>query len=376
MVIYLKNVFVLLFTLIFLTGCVNTKQEIAQEAEPESETVKGVWIYYRELSMVSEKGGTAESFKRKIDEIFLNCKEFGLNTVFVQIRPFADSFYPSKLFVWSEYLTGQQGKKVDYDPLEIMLNSAESFGLSFHAWINPFRITFDKTTDKLSKNNVALKYINSSVVTTQENGIYFNPANLTAQKLILDGIREICENYDIEGLHIDDYFYPSTKENIDKIEYKQYIDNGGKLTLSQWRIENINAFVSSMYSTVKNINKNIVVSISPAGNIENNYNSLFADVKCWSGERGYCDIIIPQLYFGFENKTLPYEKALNQWLEFKSNEIKMVSGIGAYKAAEPETQEWENPEILNKQVNMALDRGYDGYCLFSYSSLLRILSNK
>ncbi len=363
----------LLITL--LCGCMSPSP--SSNKVIENEKIKGVWIFYKELSMENENGGTEESFIKKIDKIFTNCKSFGVNTVFLQIRPFADSFYPSKLFPWSKYLTGEQGKSISYDPLAIMINLAHEKGLALHAWINPFRITFDKTTEKLSKNNPALKYINSSVITIQDNGIYFNPANLTSQALILDGIREIIENYNVDGIHIDDYFYPTVNENIDKYEYNAYRGSGGKMTLADWRKEQINAFVSSMYSTIKNINEKIMFSISPAGNIENNYTSLFADVRLWCSQDGYCDLIIPQLYFGFKHKTLPFEKALKDWMELKTNpRIKLIAGIGAYKAAEPQSEEWKNSDIVSKQVEKVLNtEQYDGYSLFSYSSLIKLSSN-
>ncbi len=319
--------------------------------------------------MENENGGTAESFKNKIDEMFDNCKQFGLNTVFVQVRPFCDSFYPSQLFPWSKNLTGESGKSVEYDPLEIMLESAKKYGLSVHAWINPFRISPDK-----NENHPITETIESDLICVLDNGIYLNPANISAQKLILDGVREIIENYDIDGIHIDDYFYPSTDENIDKKEYNAYKKSGGKLDLSQWRIENINSFVSGLYTTVKSANKDISVSISPAGNINNNYKTLFADVKLWGQQEGYCDILIPQIYFGFDNEKLTFEKALNEWAESNTlNAIKLVAGIGAYKSADPQNNEWKNPDIVKNQVEFVLNSPkYDGYCLFSYSSLMSI----
>lgn len=370
----MKKFIVILISLLFLCSCSGTEKPQNKEELTSDKAVKAVWIFYRELSMESEKGGTADSFKAKINEIFSNCKEFGLNTVFVQIRPFSDSFYPSQIFPWSEYLTGKQGMSLDYDPLQIIIDAAKKYGLSFHAWVNPFRITFETDFNKLSENHPALKYKDSDVIFKSDSGIYFNPASIKAQKLILDGIREITENYEIDGIHIDDYFYPVTSESIDKNQYNEYIKNGGKLSLSDWRLEIVNAFVSGMYQTVKSVNSDITVSVSPAGNISNNYKTLFADVRRWGGQKGYCDMIIPQLYFGFNHETLPFETALSQWAELNVNpDIQLIGGIGAYKAVNPESEEWENPDIIKRQAEVVLNSDkYDGYCLFSYSSLLTV----
>lgn len=367
----MKKIFVLVLILFIFTSC-GVSEELPEPEVQRDDKIRGVWIYYNELSMKEEKGGTAESFEKKIDGIFSDCRQWGLNTVFVQIRPFADSFYPSEVFPWSEYLTGEQGKAVDYDPLQIMIDCAKEYGLSLHAWINPFRILHTPEFDKLSENHPAYRLADTDAIFKFDGGIYFNPASLEAQKLILDGIREIAGNYDVDGIHIDDYFYPTTDEKIDKNQYEIYVKGGGKQSLKEWRVECINAFVSGMYRTVKAVKPDITVSISPAGNISNNYEKHFADVKLWCSQEGFCDVIIPQIYFGFNHKTLPFESCADQWAELRTSEnIRLVCGIGAYKAADPQTDEWGNTDVVKRQAEYALKFSkYNGYCLFSYSSLV------
>ena len=369
----MKKIFVIIFALIMLTSCNSEKQEAPKKTE-QNDIIRGVWIYYNELSMKNEEGGTAESFKNKISSIFYDCKQLGLNTVFVQIRPFADSFYPSEIFPWSEYLTGKQGWSVNYDPLQIMIDCAENYGLSFHAWINPFRVSHNADITQLCKNHPVNRFTDTDEVFMNENGIYFNPAGVEAQKLILKGIREIVENYDVDGIHIDDYFYPTTQNDIDKKQYQNYVENGGEFPLEKWRTEIINAFVSAMYRTVKSVNQDIIVSISPAGNIDNNYQEQFADVKLWCSQTGYCDIIIPQIYFGFNHKSLPFEVAAKQWEKICVNsDISLICGIGAYKAVEPQNNETFDCNTIIRQAEIALSTNrYNGYCLFSYSSLISL----
>lgn len=357
------------------TSC-GVSEEISEPEVQRDDKIRGVWIYYNELSMKNEKSGTAEQFKKKIDCIFSDCSQWGLNTVFVQIRPFADSFYPSEVFPWSAYLTGEQGNPVDYDPLQIMVDVAKKYGLSFHAWINPFRISHNPGLNTLSENHPAHLLEKTDAVFEFDGGIYFNPASLEAQKLILEGISEIAENYDVDGIHIDDYFYPTTDDDIDKNQYQIYLEGGGELALAEWRIECINAFINGIYRTVKAIKPGLTVSISPAGNIENNYQKHFADVKTWSSREGFCDIIIPQIYFGFNHKTLPFKSCVSQWADLNTkSKIKLVCGIGAYRAVDPEADEWKNPDTVRQQAEYITSLSeYDGYCLFSYGSLAALES--
>lgn len=374
---YVKNFFVLLFCLLFLCSCVADEPTETLEKPLSENPIKAVWIYYNELSMISENGGSEKSFRSKTDRIFDNCKLLGINTAFVQIRPFSDSFYPSDIFPWSKYLTGEQGKDVGYDPLKIMIESSEERGIEFHAWINPFRISSKNDLSELSDDNPVFDYIDSDLVFRFKKGIYFNPSSLEIHKLIFDGVKEIIKKYDVDGIHIDDYFYPTKDESIDKTQYQEYIDNGGNMHLNEWRLFVINSFVSGLYQCVKSINKEITVSVSPAGNITNNYSALYADVNLWCSQPGYCDMIIPQLYFGYDNENLPFDKAFSQWEKMNINpEIKLVCGIPVYKAVDGETEEPLTTDTITNQVRQVLESDkYDGYSLFSYSSLVELSSD-
>lgn len=368
-----KKVFSVILILFLLSGCTSGAEKNEEPSKIQPESVRGVWLFYREISMADEKGGTAASFSEKISAIFDNCVSMGINTVFFHVRPFSDSFYPSELFPMSEYLTGHQGGKIDYDPLKIAVTLAHERDLSIHAWINPFRISFSSDISKLSNNNPAIKLIKekNSRVCKVNGGFYFNPACKDNHRLIINGVREIVNNYDVDGVHIDDYFYPDTDKSIDKAEYRKYISDGGKLSLSAWRIQWVNSFVSSLYSAVKAVNNNLVVSVSPAGNISNNYEKLYADVKRWGSVEGYCDWLIPQIYYGYESSVLDYETALNQWKDIAScKDVKLLAGLGAYKVLSGETDEWKSDDIIERQWLDAENESYDGFVLFSYSSIV------
>ncbi|MBQ7595199.1 MAG: family 10 glycosylhydrolase [Clostridia bacterium] len=367
----MKKIFVLfIIFLIAFSGCSSEKNENKNVQTNGGDEIRGVWIFYSELSMISESGGNEESFTAKISEMFDNCKRLQINNVFVQIRPFADSFYPSEIFPWSKYLTGEQGRAVDYDPLKIMVEQAHGRSLKIHAWLNPFRISLSSS---VCDEHPAKKWIDekSDNVIITEQGTFFNPASVQANKLILNGVREIAEKYDVDGIHIDDYFYMSQSADIDKNDYQKYTSSGGKLSLDDWRRQNISSFVSSMYSAVKAADENIIVSVSPAGNIHNNYNTLYADVKKWACKKGYCDWLIPQLYYGFESESLPYKKAADEWQKIhKEKSIKLIAGLAAYRAVGSPEGEWQSGDIIARQIDYARSKKYDGYCFFSYSSIV------
>lgn len=343
--------------------------------KPSGKEISAVWISYTELSMKNEDGGDEASFREKIKTMFDNCAELGINTAFAQVRPFCDAMYPSEIFPWSAYLTGYQGDPVYYDPLEIMVELAHERGIGLHAWINPFRVSFDTDLDKLSSKNPAKILLGDEKtknrVVTADGGLYLCPASTENQKLIIDGVREIIQNYDVDGIHIDDYFYPSTDESVDKTYYEEYKASGGKLFHDKWRLELISSFVSQMYTAVKSEDSDCVFSVSPAGNINNNYEEEYADVERWCSERGYCDWIIPQLYYGFEDEVVPFDKACSNWAKLNTTaEVRMIYGIAAYKINDSDEEFDVGNGIIEKEISAAkATDNYGGVAFFSYSAL-------
>ncbi|MBQ5591391.1 MAG: family 10 glycosylhydrolase [Clostridia bacterium] len=365
-----KIICILISILLVFSGCAPVNEE---KPKTEYERISAIWIFYSELSMLGEKNKDKKAFTAKVERMLDNCVGWGINTVFLQVRPFSDSFYKSDIFPWSYYLTGRQGKAVDYDPLEICIELAHERGLSLHAWINPFRISFDKNTENLADNHPAIGWIKNKTadVVILDSGIYYSPASMKAQKLVLDGVREIVRDYDVDGIHIDDYFYPSTQRSVDEAFYKQYTDEGGRLSLDEWRLSTVSAFVSQMYTTVKSEKSDCIFSISPAGNVTNNYEQQYADVRLWCSRRGYADWIIPQLYYGFENESLTFDKALSEWEKLNTiGAVRMIYGIAAYKVNESDDEWKAGNGIIDKQLDLLRKTdGCHGAAFFSYASL-------
>ena len=342
---------------------------------PESdEEMRGVWVSYMELSMENESSKTQKAFEDKFTEIVQKCRESGFNTLIVQVRPFCDALYKSSYFPWSHILTGTQGENTQYDALQIMCDICKENNLKIHAWINPYRVSSNETPKKLSDNNPYIK--NSEIGIKTDNGIFLDPSNETAQQLISDGVKEIAENYDVDGIQFDDYFYPTEDESFDKKQYEAYIEKYGKensMSLDNWRMQNVNTLICKVYRTIKSVDSSVEFGISPQGNIGNN-DGLYADVKSWCTCKGFADYICPQIYFSLENPALTFEDCLNSWtsLDFGEN-VKLYVGLGGYKAGNGEYDEetWLlSDSILADEYDILRNnKSVRGFMLYSYSCL-------
>ena len=342
---------------------------------PESdEEMRGVWVSYMELSMENESSKTQKAFEDKFTEIAQKCRESGFNTLIVQVRPFCDALYKSSYFPWSHILTGTQGENPQYDALQIMCDICKENNLKIHAWINPYRVSSNETPKKLSDNNPYTK--NSEIGIKTDNGIFLDPSNETAQQLISDGVKEIAENYDVDGIQFDDYFYPTEDESFDKKQYEAYIKKYGKensMSLDNWRMQNVNTLICKVYRTIKSVDSSVEFGISPQGNIGNN-DGLYADVKSWCTCKGFADYICPQIYFSLENPALTFEDCLDSWtsLDFDEN-VKLYVGLGGYKAGNGEYDEetWllSDSIIADEYDILRNNKSVRGFMLYSYSCL-------
>ena len=324
-----------------------------------------LWIPYIRYEEYMH-GKTEDEFREIIKKEFAAAYDEGVNTLYVHAHPFADAYYNSEIFPKGAMLDG------DYDPLEIMVQEAHALKISVHAWINPLRC---RNVDEMS-------YLDDSFIIKQwaddpdcrfvkiVNGRwYLDPSYDEVRDLICRCAEEIIENYNVDGIHIDDYFYPTTYEEFDNVEFQ----NSGAYDLSEWRTENCTAFVKALYDTVKTYGNDVVFGISPQGNINADYESQYADVRLWGGERGYCDYIVPQIYFGFENEICPFEQTLYEWEEITAGSgVSLIVGLAEYKvgkgdewAGEAGEGEWiDNPDIISRQAELAINTGADGYARY------------
>ena len=336
--------------------------------------MRGVWITYMELSMENEEDKSEKRFREKFKEIVVNCKNFGFNTLIVQVRPFCDALYKSDYFPWSHILTGNQGENPNYDPLKIMCEICNTYNLEIHAWINPYRVSLNETPSEFSNDNPYVA--DNSIAIETKSGIILDPSSEKARKLIVDGVLEIIRNYDIDAIQFDDYFYPTDIEDNDSTQYSNYVELIGEsnsMNIDYWREANVNMLICEVYKAIHLESDTVKFGISPQGNIDNN-KKLYADVKSWCSCRGFVDYICPQIYFSLENPSLTFEDSLKSWtsLEYDDN-VELYVGLAGYKAgSDKDSGTWlESDEILAQEYDIIKNNEtVKGFMLYSYSSIL------
>ena len=377
--VFMKNKFLIIIMIIvffFFDATISyaKKKTIIKEKTSDKE-IRAIYISYIEY-LNNFSGGSKKINQAKISKMIDNISENKLNNIFLHVSPFSDSIYESKLFPYSYTLTGNEDNNPGFDYLEFFIKKAHAKNIKIHAWINPYRISFNSNINLLSNKNPAKKLANTSSVKEDKNGIYYNPASEIVKNLIVRQVEEIIDKYEVDGIHFDDYFY--VQKDIDNVEYINYKNNGGKLSLKEFRLNNTNDLIKRVYKTIKEKNKQIIFSIAPDGNINNNYLYHFADVKTWLKNSEYIDIIMPQIYYGFNNEYAPFEKVLDSWMKLCINDnIKIIPVLAKYKEGKIDNEagrgkdEWvNNTDIINMQIKFIKNKNLDGYALFRYEFLI------
>lgn len=352
---------------------------VSASSAGKTKEMKAVWVSFMDLDL---KGTdySEKAFKEKFDNIVDDCKSLKLNALIVNVRSFGDALYPSKIFPSSHIVVEKQGDTLKFDPLKYMIEKTHSENMQFHAWINPLRIQINNRPEFLAENNPFNAWKNNMDPKTENfvvdfgNEKYYNPGYAEVRKLIINGVKEVVSNYDVDGIHFDDYFYPENKPDFDAKCYSEYLSQatpGEALPLDKWRLANINALVAGTYNAVKSIKSNVEFGISPQCNILKNA-AIGADIYSWCQYKGYVDYICPQMYVNFEHWFLPFDTAMSTWKDITRNkDIKLYCGLGVYKAgSDVDRGTWKNSnDILQKEVEYARKSGCDGFMLFCYGSL-------
>jgi uncharacterized lipoprotein YddW (UPF0748 family)/N-acetylmuramoyl-L-alanine amidase len=352
--------------------------------------MRGIWVAtVVNIDYPEKPTADPEKLKAEALKILDYAQSTGFNAVFLQVRPTADAFYKSQYFPWSKFLTGTQGKAPDggFDPLAFWIKEAHKRGIELHAWINPYRIT--KKTASEAKPTV--KSLHSShparknpswVVQYTDGNLYFNPGIPEVRKLIVNGVMEIVNNYDVDGIHFDDYFYPGSDFN-DSATYAKY--GKGFKTIGDWRRNNINLLVSEVYDAIKAADKDVRFGISPFGiwaNKKNNslgsdtnglesYYEHYADSRKWVKD-GIIDYICPQIYWNIGYNVADYSKLLTWWKNVVSGtSVDLYIGHAAYKAGNSaKSSPWYGVAEIERQIT--LNRNYPevkGSLFYNYTSL-------
>lgn len=333
--------------------------------------IKAVWLSYIDLAPMLT-GKTEQEFSESFENACKNICELGCNTIFVHVRPFGDALYRSEMYPASKHITGVAGKQGDFDPLTIMTRIAHSYKLSIHGWINPLRLESEDCFAAYDNSYQTKKWFDSKngrvCAVDGDRHLWLNPGYSEVRQFIADGAAEIIKKYDVDGIHFDDYFYPTTDESFDKA---CFADNSQSKNLSVWRLDNISDMVSRIYKAVKSVDERLVVGVSPQGNVDNNYRYMYADVKKWGSEKGYVDYICPQIYFGYNNPVKPFLSTLEEWEKIVTEQnVDLNVGLAVYKIDGGESEFVQTKGIIASQIqDIYKSDKCKGFSLYSYSCL-------
>ncbi len=320
----------------------------------DAKEMRGAWIstvWNLDWPTVGSRNNQAQQ-KQEFITLLDKLQATGLNSVIVQVRPKGDALYNSSLNPWSDILTGTQGKNPGYDPLAFMIEETHKRGMEFHAWFNPYRITTSGTdVNALASNNMARK--NPSWAIAYNNALYYDPGNPQVVNYLVETVAEVVKNYKVDGIHFDDYFYPSKSFN-DDTSYSKY---GNGINKDDWRRANVNALIQKVYTKINSINSSVSFGVSPRGIWKNassdpagsatnggqSYYDIYCDSVAWI-KNGWVDYINPQIYWTFENSAAPYGTLVDWWAkQVKGTNVKLYIGHDVSKT--------EVANQIEKQVN-------------------------
>ena len=340
---------------------------------------RAVWVSYLEWAAMDFS--TEDAFRAGVVQLLDNCTGLGLNTVLAQVRPFGDALYRSSLFPWSHLCTGVQGKDPGFDPLDVLLQEAHTRGISVEAWVNPYRLRSSAAMPpNLADSNLANTH--PEWVCTVDEGLYLNPAEPAAADYVVQGVAELVQNYAVDGIHFDDYFYPTTDESIDAAQFAA----SGAGNLAAWRRENVTALVRAVHDTVKAADPTLRFGVSPQGNPDNDENQQYSDVTGWLASGGgdaVVDYLCPQVYWGqgfaLHNGStrFAFENIVPAWLAYpRAADVALYFGLGAYRVGvgdggsnENSLSGWSTGRALADQVAFLREQGAGGWALYRYGSL-------
>lgn len=351
--------------------------------------MKAIWLSQFDMADVYCVRGVQRDeaeYTRLAESIIGRIKSLGFNTVIIQIRPYGDSFYPSVYYPASRFVTGSYANGFSYDPVGIFVSLAHSAELSVQAWINPLRLMREDEIGGIDVSNVLKKWYVEGKLKTFEERLYLDPAYEDARALVADGAREALEKYDFDGLHIDDYFYPTTDASFDGDTFGK----SGEASLEKFRVDNIDSLVKGLYDAVKSVDERLIFGAAPSGNLGTLKQKYYADAEKWCSSDGYIDYIMPQIYFGLEHSVCPFAETCEKWRSIIKNEnVRLYIGMTLGKAVNGAKgiedmyggsgkREWiENHDVLCRCFEyLASSSVADGISIFCYQYFYDPVSGK
>lgn len=354
--------------------------------------MRGVWIStvnnldWPNVGSYNNKKIQKELLKEKLDFVEKN----NMNTVFFQVRPMGDALYKSNYSPWSRYLTGELGKDPGYDPLEFAIEEAHKRGIELQAWFNPFRI--DSNSQNFDLTDYISKLLEESPLKKNLNWIvkydkytYLDIGIPEVREYVINLIIEVVDKYNIDGIILDDYFYPYPVEGVEFSDKSTYEKYGQEFNSKEdWRRNNVDNFIYELNKKIKEKNSNLKFGVSPFGIWRNgesiggsntrglsSYEDIYVNSRKWIKE-GYLDYIVPQIYWQFNNSNAPYTTLVDWWSnQVEGTNIQLYIGIAVYKINDSTYgQEWlKDDEVINQIIYSRNDKNVKGNCFFRLASL-------
>jgi uncharacterized lipoprotein YddW (UPF0748 family) len=349
---------------------------------------RGVWVAsVANIDWPSRPGLSSREQRLELRAILDRAVKLNLNAIILQVRPACDALYPSKIEPWSEFLTGEMGKapKPFYDPLAYAISEAHKRGLELHAWFNPYRASHPSFKSEISPGHISKR--RPELVKRYGRYLWLDPSRKEVQDYSIRVILDVVRRYDLDGVHIDDYFYPYKERdslgNIldfpDEDSWQSYIQTGGQMTRDDWRRENVNAFVKRLYRQIKSSKFWVKFGISPFGiwrpgnppGVQgmDAYAQIYADSRLWL-EEGWVDYYAPQLYWRIEQTAQSYSTLLQWWVEQNRKRRHIWPGSFTSRVGNSGSNNWLATEIV-EQVQTAREQpGATGNIHFSMKALM------
>ena len=358
--------------------CLNRRVMSARIFEGKRE-MRAVWIAtVNNMDWPSKPGMSNEEQKTELIAYLDLFKRLGFNAIVMQIRPCGDAFYPSAYEPWSAFLSGQQGIAPSYDPLQFAIDECHKRCMEFHAWLNPYRATMDNDYGKLSPNHLLKQHSEWFVV--YQGKTYFDPAYPETRAFVCKVVKDIVSRYDIDAIHLDDYFYPYSDFN-DSISFAKYNHGYSAQNKMAWRRENVNRLIKMLHNTIKSVKPYVKFGISPYAVWRNkrddprgsdtqsysytDYDNLYADVRLWL-QKGWINYVIPQFYFAIGYKKLDF-RVISDWWSDNSFGHTEYAGIGTYRLnSDAKDTVWRSTNEIAHQVEyIRANPKYSGFCYFN-----------
>ncbi len=357
----------------------------ALAASLSAKDFKAAWVAsVHNINFPSKQGLSADAQQQEIVRICETAQRLGLNALMVQIRPECDALYQSSLEPWSRFLTGTQGRSPGYDPLAVFIAEGKKRGIGIHAWINPYRAAANAGQSRAS-NHVTNRLAGHT--RRVGNLIVLDPSSPAVQDHVVAVVRDIARRYAVAGIHLDDYFYPYpikgyTGNFPDSAAYTRYREGGGKLSLGDWRRQNVNTMVRRLSQTVRSARPGALFGISPFGIYTkgqpptvkaglDQFNTLYADPLTWMRE-GWIDYLAPQLYWP-EGGPQSFSALLRWWRSPAVNPrgVPIYPGIAVERLGG--SHNWPASEIAKQlQLEKSIGpRAKGGFILWDFKPLLR-----